>query len=141
MCATEAMGIDELRDLLAAFPGTRVLESGGDFFAVYDPGGDIPPVQQRPWATIITTNAYDDGSDLDREGVYRLNLGLPKELAADVVNPDAALTSLDVLMPHPHYARLGFVCVLNPATTWPQVRDLLDAAHRHAAHRHASRRT
>ena len=127
------MDVDELRDLLASFPGTRVLEAGGDFFAVYDPDGTLPPTQQRPWATIVTSNAYDDGSDLDRPGVYRLNIGLPKDLAEQVSDPQADLTSLDVVMAHPDYGRLGFVCVLNPTATWPQVRQLLDAAHAHAS--------
>lgn len=123
------MDVDELRDLLAAYPGTRMLEANGDHFAVYDPDGTTPPEKQRPWATIVTSNAYDDGSDLDRPGVYRLNLGLPKDLAAEVADPEAGLTTLDVVMPHPDYGRLGFVCVLNPSSTWPRVRELIDEAY------------
>lgn len=67
--------------------------------------------------------------------MFRLNLGLPRERAHEVVDAEAVhdLTALDVLLPHPVYGRLGWVCVLNPDRTWPTVRALIDEAHAHAA--------
>jgi hypothetical protein len=41
---------------------------------------------------------------------------------------------------HPVYAGLGWVCVIDPDTTWPVVRGLLAEAHEHAARREAARR-
>ncbi len=41
--------------------------------------------------------------------------------------------ALDSLFPHPVYASHGWVSVLNPDTTAPEVRDLITAAHARAA--------
>ena len=121
----------DLREILAGHPGTRLLEANGDTFAVHDPAGDLPPARQQPWATIVTSNAYDSASDLDRPGVVRLNIGLPKARYAEIVDPAAEhdFTALDVLLPHPVYGEQYWVCVLNPDRTLPAVRDLLDEAY------------
>jgi hypothetical protein len=34
-------------------------------------------------------------------------------------------TELDTLMPHPEYAQMYWVCVLNPEKTWERVKGLL----------------
>lgn len=128
----------QLNQVLAARPGTRLLEANGDTFAVHDPAGDLPPERQQPWATIVTSNAYDSASDLDRPGVVRLNIGLPKARFAEVVDPTAEhdLTALDVVMPHPVYGDQYWVCVLNPDTTMSAVRGLLDDAHAFAVRKY-----
>ena len=122
------MDIDQIRDALAAHPGTRLLEANGDVFAVYDPYGDLPPQRQLPWATIVTSDTYDTASRLDRPGVFRLNLGLPRARFQELIDPDTSdMTALDVLLPHPSMPA-ALVCVLNPRQTWPVVRGLLDEA-------------
>ena len=45
-----------------------------------------------------------------------------------------------MLLPHPKYAALGWVCVLNPDRTWPTVAGLLDAAYDFAARKHGNAR-
>ena len=60
------------------YPETDILESGGTWFFSFDPERHFPN-----YATIVTNNDYDDGSDLDREGVFRLNLGLTREHSND----------------------------------------------------------
>ena len=52
----------------------------------------VRPEKHFPnYATIVTNNDYDDGSDLDREGVFRLNLGLTRatfeRLVGDALDP------------------------------------------------------
>ena len=69
------------------------------------------------FATIVTGEAFDDGSNLSRPGVFRLNIGaLSREtfqrLVGGVSDPD--LTELDRLLPHPVYARQRWVAILNP---------------------------
>ena len=110
-------------------------------FAAYDPEGRVeqdPSTPWMPWATIVTSNVNDSASALDRAGVYRLNIGLPRhrfaELARQVEAPD--FTALDVVMPHPVYADHGWVCVLNPDHTWPAVEALLAKAHEVAVRKH-----
>src|SRR5438067_2868326 len=71
-----------------------------------------------PFATIASTdNEYEHISNLDRPGVFRLNIGVSRETfqslfgkaPADVSKYD--FTALDVIMPHPDYAKQYFICV------------------------------
>lgn len=70
----------------------------------------------------------DRGSMLDREDIFRVNVGLRKETfirhfgsvpkrpaAGQIVDLDFDFAALDVVMPHPIYAWMGWVCVLNPS--------------------------
>lgn len=136
-----AMDFAEIRrHIVDTLPGTDVLEADGDLFFVHDPDRDLPDARKIPWATIVISNAYDDGSDLDRPGVFRLNVGLTKEEFARRF-PDGAvhdLTALDVLLPHPTYGGQHWACVLNPDAAWADVRDLLAGAHARAVRRHAN---
>jgi hypothetical protein len=141
-CSPGAMDQDAIVALLATYPGTLVVEANGDVFAIHDPDATYADRPRNGWATLVTSDAHDAASDLDRPGVFRLNIGLPRERFAEVVGSDVEhdLTALGVVMPHPLYARLGWVCVLNPDRTWPTVRGLLDEAHAHAARHEAARR-
>ena len=92
-----------------------------------------------PFATIVTKDYgdFDNRSNLDREGVYRLNIGVGKK-TFDRLFPDGEFdyTALDVLMPHPVYAENHFVCVLNPSdTTFESLKPLLAEAYGIAAGR------
>ncbi len=104
------------------------------------------------FATIVTTDEHDMGepSHLSRPGVFRLNLGVGnttfERLAGGQSDPDYA--ALDVIVPHPVYAKQRWISILNPsaATVRDVVLPLLDEAHarvvdqrrRHAAGRAAS---
>jgi hypothetical protein len=70
------------------YPETAILEAGGTWFFSLDGEKHFPN-----YATIVTNNDYDDGSDLDRDGVFRLNLGLPRatfeRLVGDALAPSA----------------------------------------------------
>ena len=139
---------DELRRYLTdRFRGTRLLEANGDAFAVHDPHGDLPPERQIPWATVVTADLYapdgqpwDVASRLDRSGVFRLNIGLPRAAYRELGPADGDLSALDVLLPHPEYARLGWVCVLNPDRTWPTVTGLLESAYGFATRKYENAR-
>ena len=66
----------------------------------------------------MTGEAFDDGSNLSRPGVFRLNIGaLSREtfrrLVGDLADPD--FTELDTLLPHPVYAKQRWVAILNPS--------------------------
>ena len=74
------------------YPETAVLESGGTWFFSLDAEKHFPN-----YATIVTNNDFDDGSDLDREGVFRLNLGLTRatfeRLVGEALDPAAPPTT------------------------------------------------
>jgi hypothetical protein len=71
------------------------------------------------FATIVTTDEHDLGnpSDLARDGVFRLNLGVGKasfeRLIDTTAEPDYA--ALDTIVPHPVYARQRWIAILNPS--------------------------
>lgn len=132
---------EDLRRYLAVnFPGTDLLEANGDLFCVYDPDRDLPDERRMPWATLVTSDAYDDASNLNRAGVYRLNIGLPKADFQKLfpVEGEHDLTALDVVMPHPIYGSQCWVCVLNPDVTWSAVGEFLDRAHALAVRKFAN---
>jgi hypothetical protein len=121
------------------FTGVDVVASGNSFF-FHDPGKGLPKDHRFPFATLVTNDAYDRFSDLNRPGVFRLNVGVGKQtfqsLFASVEGH--AFTALDRIMPHPVYGKMYWVCVLSPsATTFEAVKPLLAEAYERAARRHA----
>ncbi|HSJ86102.1 MAG TPA: DUF6194 family protein [Anaerolineales bacterium] len=102
--------------------------------------------RKLPFATLIASDYdYDRISNLDRPGVFRLNIGISKQTfqslfgttKVDVSNYD--FTALDVIMPHPDYAKQHFVCVLSPSeTTFERVGALLAEAYDIAVRRYTS---
>jgi uncharacterized protein DUF6194 len=77
--------------------------------------------RKLPFATIASSdNAHDSVSNLDRPGIFRLNMGVTKQtfqslFGADPVGTDDYdYTALDQFMPHPDYAAWHFVSILNP---------------------------
>ena len=89
-----------------------------------------------PFATIVTKDYgnFDNASNLNREGVFRLNFEL-RNKTFDQLFPDETVqhdfSSLDHLLPHPVYGKLHWACVLNPSVSTfdGQIRQLLAEAH------------
>ena len=100
--------------------------------------------RKLPFATLISSDyEYDLVSNLDRPGVFRLNIGISKQTfqslfgttKVDVNSYD--FTALDVIMPHPHYAQQHFICVLSPGeVTFERIRSLLAEAYDIAVRRY-----
>jgi hypothetical protein len=95
----------------------------------------------------------DKASALDRAGIFRLNAGIrPKHFAAlfgaipgrpaagGVVDMPFDFTQTDVILPHPVYAWMGWVCVLNPSDeTFGRFLPLIDEAYECAKEKFAKR--
>lgn len=87
-----------------------------------------------PFATIVTKDhESDSASNLDRPGVFRLNVGVSKEtfraLFGDGIPPDIDFAALDTLMPHPVYGKMHWVSVINPGeATFERVKPLIEEA-------------
>jgi hypothetical protein len=113
--------------------GLDVVEANGDVFFFYDPGRDLPKDRRFPFATLVTSDRYDQFSNLNREGVYRLNIGVGKDTFRSLFHDASAthdFTALDRLMPHPVYGNMYWLCVLNPSdATFERVKPLLVEAH------------
>ncbi len=115
--------------ITSTWPETVVAEAmGATFFSLND--------QHWPnFATIVTTDEHDMGtpSNLARDGVFRLNIGVGKgsfeRLAGRSADPDYA--ALDTIIPHPVYAKQRWLAILNPswATFDEVVKPLLTEAH------------
>ena len=141
-----------LQYCLARLEGTVLVNSWGERGIFYNPGGVL-----KRGIYVLTVKEKDGANDkasrLDRPGVYRVNLGLrretyvrlfgptparpPKGGAADV---DADFTALDVLTPHPVYAWMGWVAVLNPsAETFERLKPLIQESYEFAKEKFARR--
>ncbi len=89
------------------------------------------------FATFISADyEYDRYSDLNRPGVYRLNIGISKPTFQSLFGKDEInvqeydFTALDVIIPHPEYASYHFICVLSPSkATFERIRPLLAEAY------------
>ena len=99
------------------------------------------------FATIASTgNKYEQISRLDRPGVYRLNIGVSREMfwslfgTGKINISDYDFTALDTIMPHPEYLSQFFVCVLSPSeSTFEQVHPMLADAHEVAVKKYERR--
>ncbi|MBY0229048.1 MAG: hypothetical protein K2W96_07205 [Gemmataceae bacterium] len=113
--------------ILRTCPGTTVIDAGGDSYFF------TGPEQKHPFATLVTSDAHDQASDLGRPGVFRLNIGVGKarfQALFGTLEAGHDWKALDRLMPHPVYAKMRWACVLNPGpATWETVKELLAEAH------------
>lgn len=85
-------------------------------------------------------NDYDKVSNLNREGVFRVNIGISKEtfknLIGDSNSEHIDYSVLNVFLPHPDYAQQHFVCILNPSNeNIETTKKLIIEAHAIAAKR------
>ena len=123
------------------FPGVETTTAYGYTFFFYRSDHKLP------FATLISSDQdYDRISNLDRPGVFRLNIGVSRETfqslfgTAKVDLSSYDFTALDVIMPHPEYAQQSFICVLSPSeATFERVRALLAEAYDIAVRRFTRR--
>jgi hypothetical protein len=107
------------------------------------------PDRMLPFVTVATAdNEGDRASNLDRPGVFRLNIGVSKPTFQSLFGTGKVdvsaydFTALDMIMPHPDYAPQSWICVLNPSdTTFHKLRPLLSEAYELAVRRASRRKT
>jgi hypothetical protein len=114
------MDQQQIVEWIRTLPQVQESEAWGyQFFFVGDD-------HHRPFATLADSdNEYDQSSQLHREGVFRINVGVRRETfeamfpkPADSNTASSAserdYTVLNQFLPHPDYAAQHFLCVLNP---------------------------
>jgi len=122
--------------LQTSLGGVDTVVDEGNHFFFYDPQKNIPVDHRFPFVTLTTSDKYDQFSNLNRDGVYRLNIGLRKETFKSLFPTEPAnvdYSASNQIMPHPVYAKMYWVCILNPSdATFEQVRPLLVEAYEQA---------
>jgi uncharacterized protein DUF6194 len=136
-------------------PGVVTSQGSGDWFLFYDPDGVTIPEERFPFLTVVTGDRYDAASRLDRDvRTYRVNLGVDREAyeerlgpaprqsaGYEVLDTGVDYTATDVVMPHPFYAPLHWVCVVDPGEgVREDLAALVTRAYALAARRYANRR-
>jgi hypothetical protein len=127
------------RFITETFSNVEAYVASGDTYYFHHPDPAAPD-RRFPFATLVTGDRHDAASDLERPGVFRLNVGVSKERFASLfpTPSDHDHTALDRIMPHPVYGKMYWVCVLNPsAETFQTVKALLAEAHERAGRRGA----
>ena len=147
------------RYITETFEGVDMVVAPDASFFFYNPDTNVPPDHRFPIVTLVTSDTFDQFSNLNRPAVFRLNIGIGKqafrslfgtpELPADTDNAaesderagDYDFTALDQVMPHPVYDRMYWVSVLNPSneTFETKVQPLLAEAYDMAVSKHARR--
>ncbi len=93
-------------------PNVTKVENFGYSFFLYD------TEKMLPFVTFAASdNEYDSVSNLNRDGVFRVNIGISKGSYTKLFpgnKTDWDYTELNQFMPHPDYAAQHFICVLNP---------------------------
>jgi len=140
--------LDEADVLVASKDSGAPEVAWGDLFFFYNPRSDVSADRRFPFATIVTKDypGFDTASNLDRAGVFRLNIGVSRETFQQLfpgLGVDAYdYTALDTPVPHPVYGRQHWVSLLNPGpNAWPVAEGLLHEAFQRAAASHTRRAT
>jgi hypothetical protein len=117
------------------FENINVIEVEGDLFFMHN-GND-----KMPFATIVVKdNDYDHVSNLNREGFYRLNIGIDKSTFMSMfegvtekkgigayLDSGIDFTKEDTLFPHPVYGSMYWISVVNPSEkTFEGLKGYLD---------------
>lgn len=145
------MDIASIVDYLKkTFEGVDIAEDSGSRFFSYTPDPEIQLSGWQPFSTLVVSDLYDQASQLNRTSVFRLNIGLstttyrklfgkPPATSGEggVVDTGHDFTALDQIMPHPVYAPMSWVCVLNPSEeTFKTVQPFLKEAYEMAVRRY-----
>lgn len=132
--------------------GTVLVESWGEKGIFYNPNGKL-----KRGVYILTVKEKDGendkSSDLNRENIYRINLGIHKKTFTEmfgaapkrpekggIVDMPYDFTTINQIIPHPVYAWMRWICVLNPsANTFDKLKPLINEAYEYAKEKYAKK--
>jgi hypothetical protein len=125
----------EVEAFLADLDNVQRTENlGYSFFFVGDD-------HRLPFLTMVSSdNEFDNVSNLDREGVFRINIGIGRKTFEDLFverhSEPVDYSALNVFLPHPEYSKQHFICILNPAgENVEKTKNLIIEAHSIASER------
>ena len=153
---TDSAAMDELTDQICALPQVVCVEATEQMGAPESNWGNrffyVGAERMRPFATIVLRNmpGFDEDSDLDRPGVFRINIDLGREeFERQFGYPprrfrdhqsDIDFSETNRHMPHPVYGTQAWACILNPAPRRADIDQLIRHSHQRAL-RSEDRRT
>ena len=136
------------RRVTELFKNVETTEASANIFFFY------ASERRFPFATLVVNDVNDTASDLERPGVFRLNIGVKRATYQNLFSPQPTFskdsgiidtgydyTALDKLMPHPVYAPMSWLCVVSPsAETFDKVvLPLLREAYEQDVEKHTKR--
>ena len=140
------MDPDEIIDsLVNKYPGIKVIYAWGETSLFYNPNSQLS--RGVYFATIKEKDGKNDrASNLDRDGIFRLNVGTSKDIFFNcfgkppsrpkkgcVIQGKWDFTAINRLMPHPVYGWMSWVAVNNPDVDMLNgLAPVLDAAYQKA---------
>lgn len=153
--SSASAAFDDLTDEIGELPEVECLEANADNGAPESNWGNrffyVGSDRVRPFATIVIRDmpGFDEDSNLDRPGVFRLNIdlgrdefqrrfGYPPATFADH-RPGIDFAQLDRLMPHPLYGRQAWASIINPSPRRQDIEQLINQAHGRAVQRESRR--
>jgi len=128
--------------ITSTFADIHPVAAWGEMSFFYNPGRKLP--RGIYFATLKDKDGDNDrASELQRPGVFRLNIGVSKPTYRSLFGPQPArpaaggvvdtandFTALDQLLPHPVYGWMSWVSVLNPsASTFNTIKPMLAEAY------------
>lgn len=148
-----AVSISAIEDfILQELDGVVPKASWGEDAFFYNPG------QVLKNGTYFTTIKKRDGendraSNLDRENLWRLNIGVERNVFEEMFGPRPArpakgcviegpwdFSEIDLIMPHPVYGWMGWLAVVSPSEeTFEVLKPLIRSAHKRATDTFAKR--
>jgi hypothetical protein len=139
----------QLKDIIEKiekdFDGVVPKSSWGETSLFYNPGRLLP--NGVYFCTLKEKNGENDKSSmLDREGVFRLSIGITKDTfekkfgsrpkrppKGGIIDTVHDFTALNELMPHPIYGWMSWVQILNPSeSTFEALLPLITEAYENA---------
>lgn len=148
------MNADEIFSYcLAHLAGTMLNTNWGERAIFYNPNNTL-----KKGVYLLTAKEKDGENDkashVNRPGVFRLNLGVRKKTfeklfgeipkrppAGGIVDMPYDFAALDIIMPHPVYAWMGWICVLNPSKeTFDQLKPLIQESYEFAQEKFRKRK-
>lgn len=127
------------------FEGVKPKASWGETSLFYNPDNLLP--NGVYFCTIKEKNGENDkASDLDREGIFRISIGIGKNRFEDtfgdrpkrpakgcIIATDHDFTKTNEVMPHPIYGWMSWIQILNPSRDkYNELIPLLKEAHANA---------
>lgn len=148
------MTADEILNYcLENFEGTVLVNSWGERGVFYNPDRKL-----KRGVYILTIKEKDGdndkGSQLDRENVYRVNIGIRKDTFIEmfgsipkrpgkgcIVDMEYDFSTIDTILPHPVYAWMGWICSLNPSEeTFARLKPFITEAYEYAKEKYIKRK-
>ncbi|MDO5089699.1 MAG: DUF6194 family protein [Leptotrichiaceae bacterium] len=143
---------DILKYCIENLEGTVLINSWGEKGIFYNPDDKL-----KRGIYILTVKEKDGENDksshLNRENVYRVNLGLRKNTfkkmfgqipkrpdKGGIVDMEYDFSVMDRIIPHPVYAWMSWICSLNPSEiTFEKLTPLIYEAYEYAKEKYAKR--